>query len=120
MSTEPRGACLVLDSLCAACALGFKVTWPVVGLTSYCADVPCPPVVVKLLGIAVFSLGAQMRERVWARYESEMQDPVDDPPDAGRKGEGEGKCGSGRFAGLDMVRLALAPRRVEARGYLRG
>jgi hypothetical protein len=29
----------------------------------------------------------QMRERVWARYEAEMQDPVDDPPDAGRKGE---------------------------------
>ncbi len=30
---------------------------------------------------------AQMRERVWARYEAEMQDPVEDPPDAGRKGE---------------------------------
>jgi hypothetical protein len=30
---------------------------------------------------------AQMRERVWARYEHEMQDPVDDPPDAGRPGE---------------------------------
>ncbi len=30
---------------------------------------------------------AQYRERVWARYEHEMQDPVDDPPDAGRKGE---------------------------------
>ena len=29
----------------------------------------------------------QMRERIWARYEAEMQDPVDDPPDAGRKGE---------------------------------
>jgi hypothetical protein len=29
----------------------------------------------------------QMRERVWSRYEAEMQDPVDDPPDAGRKGE---------------------------------
>jgi hypothetical protein len=29
----------------------------------------------------------QMRQRVWARYEAEMQDPVDDPPDAGRRGE---------------------------------
>jgi hypothetical protein len=34
------------------------------------------------------SLGwAQLRGRIWARYEAEMQDPVDDPPDAGRKGE---------------------------------
>ena len=39
-----------------------------------------------LLGLAVFS-AAQVRGRVWARYEAEMQDPVDDPPDAGRKGE---------------------------------
>jgi hypothetical protein len=30
---------------------------------------------------------AQLRERVWARYEAEMQDPVDDPPDARRKAE---------------------------------
>jgi hypothetical protein len=30
---------------------------------------------------------AQVRERVWARYEAEMQDPVEDPPDAGRSGE---------------------------------
>lgn len=30
---------------------------------------------------------AQMSGRVWERYESEMQDPVDDPPDALRKGE---------------------------------
>jgi Domain of unknown function (DUF4159) len=30
---------------------------------------------------------SQMRERIWARYEAEMQDPVDDPPDAGRQGE---------------------------------
>jgi hypothetical protein len=29
----------------------------------------------------------QVRQRVWARYEHEMQDPVDDPPDADRKGE---------------------------------
>jgi hypothetical protein len=28
-----------------------------------------------------------MHDRVWARYEYEMQDPVDDPPDALRKGE---------------------------------
>lgn len=30
---------------------------------------------------------AQVRERIWAKYEAEMQDPVDDPPGAGRKGE---------------------------------
>lgn len=30
---------------------------------------------------------AQRQARVWARYEREMQDPVDDPPDTGRKGE---------------------------------
>jgi hypothetical protein len=42
--------------------------------------------VALLLGLAVFSF-AQMRERIWSRYEHEMQDPVDDPPDAGRKGE---------------------------------
>jgi len=30
---------------------------------------------------------AQYRGRVWARYEPEMQDPVEDPPDTGRKGE---------------------------------
>jgi hypothetical protein len=30
---------------------------------------------------------AQSRGRIWAQYEDEMQDPVDDPPDAGRKGE---------------------------------
>lgn len=27
------------------------------------------------------------RGRIWAKYESEMQDPIDDPPDAGVKGE---------------------------------
>jgi uncharacterized protein DUF4159 len=32
-------------------------------------------------------LVAQTRERIWVQYESEMQDPVDDPPDATRKGE---------------------------------
>jgi hypothetical protein len=30
---------------------------------------------------------SQFRERVWARYEHEMQDPIDDPPDAHRKAE---------------------------------
>jgi hypothetical protein len=44
------------------------------------------------LALAVFTvfaiLGyAQVRQRIWARYEHEMQDPVDDPPDAGHKGE---------------------------------
>ena len=41
---------------------------------------------ILLLGLVAFS-SDQVRERVWARYEAEMQDPVDDPPDAGRKGE---------------------------------
>lgn len=31
--------------------------------------------------------GAGLGSRVWERYEHEMQDPVDDPPDARRKGE---------------------------------
>jgi Domain of unknown function (DUF4159) len=35
---------------------------------------------------AVFGI-AQLHNRVSAQYEDEMQDPVDDPPDAGRKGE---------------------------------
>ena len=35
---------------------------------------------------AVFAF-TQVRERVWSRYEAEMQDPVDDPPDAGHRGE---------------------------------
>lgn len=39
-----------------------------------------------LLGLAAAGV-AQVHERIWARYEAEMQDPVDDPPDAGRKGE---------------------------------
>jgi hypothetical protein len=43
-------------------------------------------------GVALVCLGAalgvsQMRQRVWARYEAEMQDPVDDPPDALHRGE---------------------------------
>ncbi len=32
-------------------------------------------------------VGAQYKPRVWQRYEHEMQDPVDDPTDADRKGE---------------------------------
>ncbi len=36
--------------------------------------------------IAPFGL-AQNGGRIWARYEDEMQDPVPDPPGAGRKGE---------------------------------
>jgi len=43
-------------------------------------------VVSLLLGLAAFGV-AQVHDRIWARYEPEMQDPVDDPPDAGRKGE---------------------------------
>jgi hypothetical protein len=43
-------------------------------------------VAVLLLGVAVAGV-AQVRGRISARYEHEMQDPVDDPPDAGRRGE---------------------------------
>jgi hypothetical protein len=42
--------------------------------------------VTLLFGLAIFGV-AQIRERTYARYEAEMQDPVEDPPDAGRKGE---------------------------------
>jgi hypothetical protein len=38
-----------------------------------------------LFGFVVLAT-AQFRERVWARYEHEMQDPIEDPPDASRKG----------------------------------
>src|SRR3954453_9466933 len=41
-------------------------------------------------GVLIFALAlaAQTRGRNrWAKYEGEMQDPVDDPPDADRKGE---------------------------------
>ncbi|MEZ5401656.1 MAG: DUF4159 domain-containing protein [Bryobacteraceae bacterium] len=38
-----------------------------------------------LIGAAIAS--AQRAGNVWARYEHEMQDPVDDPPDADHKGE---------------------------------
>lgn len=40
-----------------------------------------------LLGGLAAAAFPQARGRVWARYEHEMQDPVDDPPDVGRKGE---------------------------------
>src|SRR5687768_11269897 len=43
--------------------------------------------ILALLGAFAVLGVTQVRERVWARYESEMQDPVEDPPDAGRKGE---------------------------------
>jgi hypothetical protein len=42
-------------------------------------------IVTLLFGFAVLGF-AQMRGRIWAQYESEMQDPVEDPPDAARKG----------------------------------
>src|SRR5689334_16785107 len=38
-----------------------------------------------VLGLAVLA-GAQHRGNIWSHYEQEMQDPVDDPPDAERKG----------------------------------
>jgi hypothetical protein len=39
-----------------------------------------------LCAVMGFALG-QGRQRIWARYEREMQDPVEDPPDALRKSE---------------------------------
>jgi hypothetical protein len=49
-----------------------------------------PPLAVcaaSLLALGAVLAEAQFRPRVWAQYEDEMQDPVDDPPDALRKGE---------------------------------
>lgn len=43
--------------------------------------------VILLLVAGCGVLLAQMRDRVWARYEREMQDPVEDPPDALHKAE---------------------------------
>jgi hypothetical protein len=40
------------------------------------------PVAAALLGSCAWLALAQYRGRVWARYEYEMQDPVEDPPDA--------------------------------------
>lgn len=51
---------------------------------------PSGPRAAALVLLALFcaALGfTQAGDRIWARYEHEMQDPVDDPPDAGRKGE---------------------------------
>ncbi|MGC4048797.1 MAG: DUF4159 domain-containing protein [Paludibaculum sp.] len=44
-------------------------------------------VLLGLLLLGALLAFAQMRDRVWARYEHEMQDPVDDPPDALHKAE---------------------------------
>ena len=44
------------------------------------------PVIALLCAFGVLGV-AQVRSRIWAQYEPEMQDPVDDPPGAGRKGE---------------------------------
>ncbi|MBI4906409.1 MAG: DUF4159 domain-containing protein [Acidobacteria bacterium] len=48
-----------------------------------------PALTLLTAAVAIFALQAlaQYRDRVWARYEHEMQDPVEDPPDALRKGE---------------------------------
>ena len=43
--------------------------------------------ILALLCFLAALLGGQVRERLYARYEHEMQDPVDDPPDVGRPGE---------------------------------
>lgn len=44
-------------------------------------------VVAATIGLCAVVALAQTRERKWARYENEMQDPVDDPPDADYRGE---------------------------------
>jgi hypothetical protein len=51
-----------------------------------------PGTLFRTIAAATLALGAalalaQGRGRIWARYEHEMQDPIEDPPDAGRKGE---------------------------------
>lgn len=43
--------------------------------------------VLALLALSATLAFPQLRHRVWERYEHEMQDPVEDPPDVGRKGE---------------------------------
>ncbi|HYI91981.1 MAG TPA: DUF4159 domain-containing protein [Bryobacteraceae bacterium] len=43
--------------------------------------------IVVICGIFAVAGLTQIRDRIWARYEDEMQDPMDDPPDVGRKGE---------------------------------
>jgi hypothetical protein len=47
---------------------------------------PICAVIALVCSLGVFGW-SQARHRIWERYEAEMQDPVDDPPDAGRKGE---------------------------------
>jgi len=37
--------------------------------------------------LAAFTAAAQSRQRRWAKYEYEMQDPVEDPPDAWKESE---------------------------------
>ncbi|MBS1829762.1 MAG: DUF4159 domain-containing protein [Acidobacteria bacterium] len=44
-------------------------------------------VLLGVVGLCAALGWAQRSGRVWAKYEWEMQDPVDDPPDVGRKGE---------------------------------
>ena len=48
--------------------------------------VRCAGITGCLCAFTIYGL-AQMRDRKWARYEHEMQDPVEDPPDVDRKGE---------------------------------
>ena len=49
------------------------------------------PVFALVVCCALFALVALAQRprggRIWAQYEDEMQDPVEDPPDTGRKGE---------------------------------
>src|SRR5262245_5573793 len=45
------------------------------------------PALVVLCGLVALGLAQSRGGRVWARYEDEMQDAVEDPPDALRKGE---------------------------------
>ena len=44
-------------------------------------------IVLGVVGLCAALGWAQRSGRVWAKYEWEMQDPVEDPPDVGRKGE---------------------------------
>src|SRR2546421_8707973 len=48
------------------------------------------PLRILIASAFVFTLAGALygfRENKWARYEREMQDPIDDPPDADVKGE---------------------------------
>jgi len=46
-----------------------------------------PGVLLALVWLCAAAALSQSRGRVWAKYEYEMQDPVDDPPNVGYKGE---------------------------------